>query len=111
MDGLAWLWVSLSLLTAGFISFSGFGMQAVISATSSTVVNHINKVNSFVVAHVICQDKINVLMSIGMVITLAGTVWYSVERLLERKREAVTAPAASEKTPLAAEKETGKGNV
>ena len=78
---------------------------------SSTVVNHINKVNSFVVAHVIFQDKINVLMSIGMVITLAGTVWYSVERLFERKREAVTAPAASEKTPLAAEKETGKGNV
>merc|ERR1712166_55740 len=43
MDGLAWLWVILSLICAGFISFTGFGMQAMISATSSTVVNHIKR--------------------------------------------------------------------
>ena len=108
MDGLAWLWVSLSLLCAGFISFTGFGMQAMISATSSTVVNHINKVNSFIFAHMIFQDKINPLMIVGMLITMAGTIWYSVERLNERKAEAAAkagpAAAATEKTPLQSDK-------
>ena len=104
----AWLWVSLSLLCAGFISFTGFGMQAMISATSSTVVNHINKVNSFIFAHMIFQDKINPLMIVGMLITMAGTIWYSVERLNERKAEAAAkaspAAASTEKTPLQPDK-------
>ena len=111
MDGLAWLWVSLSLVCAGFISFTGFGMQALISATSSTVVNHINKVNSFIFAHLLFQDKINPLMIIGMLITMAGTVWYSVERLNERKVEVTAkAPAAAsnEKTPLQADQSKSK---
>jgi len=113
MDGLAWLWVSLSLITASFISFTGFGMQAVISATSSTVVNHINKVASFIVAHVIFEDKINALMTIGMIITLGGTIWYSVERLMERRAAVAAAPAAgaSEKTPLQSEKGGTKAGV
>jgi drug/metabolite transporter (DMT)-like permease len=113
MDGLAWLWVSLSLVCAGFISFTGFGMQAIISATSSTVVNHINKVNSFIFAHLIFEDTINPLMVVGIVITMLGTVWYSIERLNERKNEAAAkaiAPEAvsSEKTPLRADKSKGK---
>ena len=95
----------MSLLCAGFISFTGFGMQAAISATSSTVVNHINKVSSFVAAHLIFQDKINVLMAVGMIVTLAGTVWYSVERLIEKRtasaQATVPTDAADEKTPLA----------
>ena len=109
MDGLAWLWVVLSLICAGFISFTGFGMQAMISATSSTVVNHINKVNSFIFAHMIFQDTINPLMIVGMLITMAGTIWYSVERLNERKAEAAPAAASTEKTPLQSEK--GKATV
>ena len=111
MDGLAWLWVLLSLICAGFISFTGFGMQAMISATSSTVVNHINKVNSFIFAHLIFQDKINPLMIVGILITMIGTVWYSIERLNERKKEtAATAPtaASSEKTPLQPDQSKGK---
>ena len=52
------------------------------------MVNHINKVNSFIFAHMIFQDTINHLMIVCMLITMAGTIWYSVERLNERKAEA-----------------------
>ena len=56
----------------------------------------------------IFQDKINPLMIVGMLITMAGTIWYSVERLNERKAEAAAkaapAAAATEKTPLQSDK-------
>ena len=57
----------------------------------------------------IFQDTINPLMIVGMLITMAGTIWYSVERLNERKAEAAPAAASTEKTPLQSEK--GKATV
>jgi GDP-mannose transporter len=103
MDGLAWLWVILSLIVAGAISFSGFGLQACVSATSATVVNQVNKVASFIGAALIFHDHLTPLMILGTVISMGGTAWYSAERLMERKapKPAATAPAIKdEKTPL-----------
>lgn len=39
-----WVMVALSAIVAACISYTGFGLQAAVSATSATVVNHINKV-------------------------------------------------------------------
>ena len=101
MDGLAWAWVSMSLFVAGMISFSGFGLQAVVSATSATVVNQINKVASFVGAHLIFHDELTPLMAVGTIVTMLGTAWYSGERLMERqKKTAAPAPKPDEETPL-----------
>lgn len=103
MDGLAWLWVGLSMLVGGMISFSGFGLQAVVSATSATVVNQINKVASFVGAHLIFHDELTPLMIVGTVVTMLGTAWYSGERLMERKAKTAApapAPKVDEETPL-----------
>merc|ERR1711988_826103 len=103
VDGLAWLWVGMSMFVGGMISFSGFGLQAVVSATSATVVNQINKVASFVGAHLIFHDELTPLMIVGTVITMLGTAWYSGERLMERKAKQAAAPAPAkvdEETPL-----------
>jgi drug/metabolite transporter (DMT)-like permease len=53
LDTLGWLWVTASMLVASAIAFTGFGMQSALSATSATVVNHINKVAAFVVAFLV----------------------------------------------------------
>ena len=108
MDQLAWLWVLLSLVVAGAISFTGFGLQAAVSATSATVVNHCNKVISFVLAFLIFRDKFGPWMVLGIAITMAGTVWYGRERLIERELQRKAAEAAGapplgkvdEETPL-----------
>ena len=105
MDALAWTWVLLSLLCAGTIAFAGFGLQAAVTATTATVVNQMNKVAGFVLAHVIFREEYSALMIVATIITMLGTVWYSVEGVLARQRKAAAAaaPAPSkpdEETPL-----------
>lgn len=99
LDVLAWLWVVFSLVVAGVISFTGFGLQATVSATSATVVNHFNKVASFIAAYLIFKDNFNAWMVVGIIVTLLGTVWYGRERLAERGSRSQGKPP-DEETPL-----------
>ena len=65
------------------------------------MVNQVNKVASFIGAHVFFHDQLSPLMIVGTCVAMGGTAWYSAERLMERKRAAAPAPAkADEETPL-----------
>jgi drug/metabolite transporter (DMT)-like permease len=72
-----WLVIGGSCLVAGLIAFSGFLLQAAVSPTTATVINHLTKVCTFVFSYFIFKDAFSPWMLIGVVLTLAGTVWYT----------------------------------
>jgi len=85
-----WLMVALSSLVAACISYTGFGLQAAVSATSATVVNHINKVTAFVASFLVFHDRFTPFSLAGLIITIVGGVWYSKEQMDAKKNAAPT---------------------
>ena len=91
-----WFAVNASFLVAGLIAFSGFLLQAAVSPTTATVVNHLTKVCTFVASAILFKDTFGFTMLVGAVVTLAGTVWYSHE---SSRKKPVPAAAPSGGAP------------
>ena len=87
-----WMVVIVSFVLAGQIAFAGFMLQAVVSPTSATLINHMVKVCTFVASHMVFHDQFGIWMLVGAVLTLAGTVWYSSEGAI---RQAATNKATA----------------
>ena len=88
-----WFAINASFLVAGLIAFSGFLLQAAVSPTTATVVNHLTKVCTFVASAILFKDTFGFSMLVGAVLTLAGTVWYSHEST--RKNPAASPPSGA----------------
>ena len=110
-----WLAVLGSCIVAGLIAFSGFFLQAAVSPTTATVINHLTKVCTFIASYLIFQDRFGAWMLVGVILTLAGTIWYTA---LTKKgppppppetngKAGVQMPAASENTSLLANTNNG----
>jgi len=85
MSGLEWMWVLLSMGVAGTISFAGFGLAGAVTATTATVCQHSSKIVAMMVSMPVFNDWFNLTQWIGVVITFAGTGWYSFERTMSAK--------------------------
>lgn len=85
MSSLDWGMVLASCVVAAVISFTGFGLQAAVSATTASLVNHVNKVLIFILSFIIFQDPFNGWMIAGIVATVAGGIWYSYEQISGKK--------------------------
>merc|ERR1712216_458812 len=94
--------VVLSSIVAACISYTGFGLQAAVSATSATVVNHINKVTAFVASFLVFHDRFTPFSLAGIIVTIVGGVWYSKEQMTAKKAAVPSAapPHADESTNL-----------
>ena len=57
-----WLVVIVSFVLAGQIAFAGFMLQAVVSPTSATLINHMVKVCTFVASHMVFHDQFGIWM-------------------------------------------------
>jgi len=91
-----WIAVSSSFVVAGCIAFSGFLLQANVSPTTATVINHLVKVVTFIASGLFFGDSFSLWMIIGAVLTLAGTVWYSH---LQRRKSAPPSNAPMKGAP------------
>ena len=89
-----WLVVIVSFVLAGQIAFAGFMLQAVVSPTSATLINHMVKVCTFVASHMVFHDQFGIWMLVGAVLTLAGTVWYSSEGAVRQAQAAANKATA-----------------
>ena len=72
-----WAALGASVLFAGQIGFAGFMLQALVSPTSATLVNHAVKVASFIASYALYRDRLTGWMVAGVVLTLVGTIAYS----------------------------------
>merc|ERR1712216_734819 len=86
MDAVDWGMVLASCMVAAVISYAGFGLQAAVSATTASLVNHVNKVLIFILSFIIFKDPFNVWMILGIVATVIGGVWYSYEQIGAKKK-------------------------
>jgi drug/metabolite transporter (DMT)-like permease len=88
IGGSGWAAIIVSCLIAGCIAFSGFLLQASVSPTTATVINHLTKVCTFIASYIIFQDSFGPWMLVGIILTLGGTVGYSWYSSQHRKAEA-----------------------
>jgi len=90
IDAEGWLWICLSMLIAGSISFAGFGLQGAVTATTATVAQHSSKIVSMLLSLAVFPNTpFTPMMWLAVCITFAGTGWYAFERKMEGKVKSV----------------------
>lgn len=88
VDGIGWMWIILSLVVAGTISFAGFGLAGAVTSTTATVCQHISKIVSMLVSFAVFSNPVVPLQWCAVAISFAATAWYSYERMQNGKKGA-----------------------
>lgn len=94
-DSTTWFWVVMSGLCGTCIGYLGLRTQKLISATTFLMLQNFNKVALLFFGMCFFGDKFEKMSSIGCVVSMLGSVWYSVLRLPSETSS--KAPAETEK--------------
>jgi uncharacterized membrane protein len=80
-DSTTWFWVMMSGLCGTCIGYLGLRTQKLISATTFLMLQNFNKVALIFFGMCFFGDKFEMISGIGCVVSMLGSVWYSLLRL------------------------------